>query len=186
MRGKFFNQVAVVIAFAGVTVPIASAATPDAFERAVNIHNAALASGASVVATHLGTPDARDGIRALGGSGASQVARTLGTPDTRDVVRSFGGSGASQIAARIGTPDTRDAVRAFAESGAASMAVRTLGTPDTRDAAQLARLPVTSVASNGFDWGDAGIGAGGAMGFVLLLGLGGTMLVRQKHRLGRA
>ncbi|MDP9188027.1 MAG: hypothetical protein M3O25_02120 [Actinomycetota bacterium] len=40
-------------------------------------------------------------------------------------------------------------------------------------------LPV----SGGFDWADAGIGAGGLLG-VMLLGLGGTFMVLQRRQAG--
>jgi hypothetical protein len=41
----------------------------------------------------------------------------------------------------------------------------------------------TAVTSIGFSWGDAGIGAGAALGVVLLLaGLGATIVLRQRRR----
>ena len=62
-------------------------------------------------------------------------------------------------------------------------------TPDARDAADgrpiVASVPFEVVkvqSDDGFDWGDAGIGAGGALGLVLV-GAGGTMaVVRRRHR----
>ena len=92
----------------------------------------------------------------------------------------------SQAARTLGTPDTRDAAAAALRSGASQLA-SSLGTPDTRDAAQLARSPVvTIVESGGFDWADAGIGAGGGIAFLLVLAAGGSMLLRGKARLIRA
>jgi hypothetical protein len=65
-----------------------------------------------------------------------------------------------------------------------------LRSPDTRDAAQgrqiIASTPVKLVgtkqtSATGFDWGDAALGAGGAMGVVLVC-LGGTLaLTRRRH-----
>jgi hypothetical protein len=76
-------------------------------------------------------------------------------------------------------------------SPAASSPGIDLRSPDARDAAagiDLRRTPVPQVevvqasSSSGFDWGDAGIGAGGAVGIVLLA-LGGTVAV-VRHRGG--
>jgi hypothetical protein len=61
--------------------------------------------------------------------------------------------------------------------------------PDTKDFADgrpiVASVPFEVVKverHDGFDWGDAGIGAGGALGLVLV-GAGGTVaVVRRRHR----
>jgi hypothetical protein len=86
------------------------------------------------------------------------------------------------------SPDARDAA-ARAQSGA------DLRSPDARDAAQgrgawsAPQIVVVKVSrprvsgSAGFDWADAGIGAGAAFGLVLL-GVGGTLVVT--HRGGAA
>jgi hypothetical protein len=84
------------------------------------------------------------------------------------------------------TPDARDAADVAAAQRAAD-----LRSPDARDAAEgrqiVASTPVTitkvrSAEPSGFDWGDAAIGAGGAVG-VVLVGVGGTLaLVRRRHR----
>jgi hypothetical protein len=64
-----------------------------------------------------------------------------------------------------------------------------LRSPDTRDAAQgrqiVASTPVAlpgirHSSATGFDWGDAAIGAGGAMGAVLLC-LGGTVALTRRR-----
>lgn len=44
--------------------------------------------------------------------------------------------------------------------------------------------PVALASSSGFDWSDAGIGAGGALGLILLLG-GGALLAARHSRGGR-
>jgi hypothetical protein len=69
----------------------------------------------------------------------------------------FGGTGVAQTTVR---PDDKAGVRTTAPS------------------------PIVSATStgNGFDWGDAGIGAGGAMGLFLLMSLG--MALGQRNRKG--
>jgi hypothetical protein len=82
------------------------------------------------------------------------------------------------------SPDTRDAALA-AESQAAPR--QDLRSPDARDAAEgrgtfsapevtFVKVSEPAPASDGMDWGDAGIGAGGLLG-LLLLGLGGTLAI---------
>jgi hypothetical protein len=60
-----------------------------------------------------------------------------------------------------------------------------LRSPDARDAATATRRPVSpasivSVSADGFDWGDAAIGAGGAAGLVLVLAGAGTAVMRRR------
>jgi hypothetical protein len=84
------------------------------------------------------------------------------------------------------SPDARDAANGISRSGPAA----TLGSGDAQDAARhatgatLTQTPVVRIvapsASTGFDWGDASIGAGGALAIVLLIG-GGTMLVLHRR-----
>ncbi len=77
------------------------------------------------------------------------------------------------------SPDTRDAAMANPDGRS----------PDTRDAALQAHNPVaTFVKSNGFDWGDFGIGVGVAIGSMLMLaGLAaGVLAVRQSQKTGPA
>ena len=81
------------------------------------------------------------------------------------------------------SPDARDA---------ASGPVQDLRTPDTRDLATRGALPqrsipaprIVEISPGGFDWGDAGVGAGGALGLVLLVTGTGAALVRRRaaHR----
>jgi hypothetical protein len=82
-------------------------------------------------------------------------------------------------------PDTRDSAGAIeAQQGRPSQDLRS---PDARDAAQgrgtfnapevtVVKLPESSPQGGGIDWGDAGIGAGGMLGLVLLA-IGGTLAV---------
>ena len=85
------------------------------------------------------------------------------------------------------SPDARDA---------ASGPVQDLRAPDTRDLATRAALPqrsipaarIVEVSPGGFDWGDAGVGAGGALGLVLIVTGTGAALVRRRaaHRVKTA
>jgi hypothetical protein len=43
---------------------------------------------------------------------------------------------------------------------------------------------IASTSSDGFDWGDAAIGAGSALGLVALVGFGGLALVRRPQARG--
>jgi hypothetical protein len=85
------------------------------------------------------------------------------------------------------SPDTRDAAtRAETKQD--------LRSPDTRDASEgrgtytapnvmIVKVPEPVQAEGGIDWADAGIGAGGLLG-LMLLGLGGSLAVvprRQAH-----
>lgn len=90
------------------------------------------------------------------------------------------------------SPDARDAARA-AEARQDPPYVD-LRSPDARDAGEGRAGKVTVVtvterspASDGLDWADVGIGAGGLLGLILL-GLGGTFVVlhrRQASPVGR-
>jgi hypothetical protein len=82
------------------------------------------------------------------------------------------------------SPDARDA----ATSAAPSVDLRS---PDARDAAEgrsaadapsvmVVRIPQPSHAGGGMDWGDAGLGASGAL-IVLALTAGGTVAVQRRR-----
>jgi hypothetical protein len=90
------------------------------------------------------------------------------------------------------SPDAVDAAQtALAQRG------QDLRSPDTRDTAagrgtfSAPRVTVVKVAEapqatgGGFDWGDAGIGAGGAVALVLI-GVGGSLMVTHRRRGGPA
>jgi hypothetical protein len=81
------------------------------------------------------------------------------------------------------SPDARDA---------ASGPVQDLRSPDTRDVAirgaiQQRSIPaprIVEMSPGGFDWGDAGVGAGGALGLVLIVTGTGAALVRRRAAQG--
>ena len=92
------------------------------------------------------------------------------------------------------SPDARDAAHL------ATGSTQDLRSPDARDAADgrgsfnspevtVVKIPDPSPATSsgsGLDWGDAGIGAGGVLGLILI-GLGGTLavLARRQRQTGR-
>jgi hypothetical protein len=91
------------------------------------------------------------------------------------------------------SPDTRDA--ALAAEAQRGQPGQDLRSPDARDAADgrgtfnapevtVVKVTKTSLpVSGGFDWADAGIGAGGLLG-LMLLGLGGTFMVLHRRQTG--
>jgi len=91
--------------------------------------------------------------------------------------------------ADLRSPDAVDAARAAAVQNAQDHR-----SPDTRDAASgrgtfsAPRVTVVRVAqpsqvtSGGFDWGDAGIGAGGVLALVLIAVGGSLMVTHRRHR----
>jgi len=109
------------------------------------------------------------------------AAQDLRSPDARDAaVR-------ASAPVDLRSPDARDA------AASVSTTPTDLRTPDTRDAAQgrgaaqaptvmVVRMP-QSVHSDGLDWGDAGIGAGGVIALIAL-GSGAAMVLRRHRRVG--
>jgi hypothetical protein len=86
------------------------------------------------------------------------------------------------------SPDARDAVSARQQPNAVSTDLRS---PDAQDAAgntSLSSYTVPTVVkvhpTNGFDWDDAGIGAGGMLAAIVLAG-GATLLI-MRRRPGRS
>ena len=87
------------------------------------------------------------------------------------------------------SPDAVDAARAAAVHN-----TQDYRSPDTRDSAagrgtfNAPRVTVVRVAqpsqvtSGGFDWGDAGIGAGGVLALVLIAVGGSLMVTHRRHR----
>ena len=68
-------------------------------------------------------------------------------------------------------------------AGHPSNAVLDGRSPDTVDAALLAHTQVVEVVSSGnFDWGDFGVGAGSAIGLVLLCGGGLGLAYQRRNR----
>ena len=92
------------------------------------------------------------------------------------------------------SPDARDAAQAA--EARQDQPAQDLRLPDARDAAEgrgafnapeVTVVKVTDPApeSGGLDWGDAGIGAGGLLGLILL-GLGSTLAVLHRRQGGPA
>jgi hypothetical protein len=92
------------------------------------------------------------------------------------------GAQQSTPAVDLRAPDSQDAHR-FAPTAAVVIDRRSPDTVDLASRGDVARTPVVTVASpqGGFDWGDAGIGAGGAVA-VLLLGLGAALMATHRRR----
>lgn len=115
----------------------------------------------------------------------TQPPQDLRSPDTRDAAR------AAQPAQDLRSPDTRDAARAAEADPTVAVSGQDLRSPDARDAAggrgtfNAPDVRVVTVSepssSGGLDWGDAGIGAGGLLGLILL-GLGSTLLVVHRRQ----
>jgi hypothetical protein len=100
----------------------------------------------------------------LAASAAAQPIQDLRSPDARDAATQV------QPAPDLRSPDAQDA----AEGRGAWNAPRVM-------VVKMSRPQVSG--SNGFDWTDAGIGAGGALGLVLLA-VGGTLVVAHGRRAG--
>jgi len=93
------------------------------------------------------------------------------------------------------SPDARDAARTSSLAGTTSTPRQDLRPPDTRDYAEgrgtfnapevtvvkLAQPAPAPAGDGGIDWGDVGIGAGGALGLALLA-LGGTFAVVHRRQ----
>ena len=128
------------------------------------------------------SPDAHD---------AAVAAQTrqnvdLRSPDARDSGRVVVASPQSSPTVDLRSPDARDAARFVSQP---QSYVRVDGrSPDTRDFADGVRfvtLPpaevVNAPSSDGFEWGDAGIGAGGAA-LIALLALGAGIGISHHRR----
>ena len=124
----------------------------------------------------LRSPDARD----AGQVTETQVAQDLRSPDARDAAAQAARP-TPQVAQDLRSPDARDAAVQAAKP--TPQVAQDLRSPDARDAGRISApvqppvVEIREVPSNGFDWGDAGIGAAGilamlsiATGFTLLLG----------------
>ena len=101
---------------------------------------------------------------------------------------------ASGAAAFIARPGARDAVllRQWDDLGKQ----QGLATPDARDVADgrgawkspqvtIVKVPQPTQSASGFDWGDAGIGAGAVTG-LMLLALGTGLAIVHRRQRGRA
>jgi hypothetical protein len=91
---------------------------------------------------------------------------------------------AATAAQDLRSPDTRDAAQASTRVRPA----QDLRSPDTRDVATgggVTQRPIPAprivqVTPGGFDWGDAGVGAGGTLGLVLIVTGTGATLIRRR------
>jgi hypothetical protein len=108
---------------------------------------------------------------------AGEAYDDLRSPDARDAALE---ATRAEVAQDLRSPDARDAAVQAAETPQVAQDLRS---PDARDAGRISPtvqtpvVEVREVPANGFDWGDAGIGAAGilamlsiAAGFTLLLG----------------
>jgi hypothetical protein len=117
---------------------------------ALGLAIAALAPATAFASQDLRSPDARE---------LAAPARTdLRSPDTRDL--------ATPVRTDLRAPDTRDAAAGFSASQSPSVMV--------------VKLPATAHSGGGLDWGDAGIGASGAL-IVLALTAGGAVAVQRRR-----
>ena len=81
------------------------------------------------------------------------------------------------------SPDSRDAHRFVVVAPSSAVDLRSPDTADLASGRGARSQPVVTIASpqGGFDWGDAGIGAGGALALVLL-GLGVVLMTSHRRR----
>jgi hypothetical protein len=91
---------------------------------------------------------------------AAQQQQDLRSPDTRDAAR------AAQIPRDLRSPDTRDAAAGRGTFSAPQVTV--------------IKVPQPAPSAGGIDWGDAGIGAGAAIGLTLLA-LGSTLAIAHRR-----
>jgi len=144
------------------------------------ITTAALVAACAVPATaaaqrqDLRSPDARDAAA----TALAEHYQDLRSPDARDAASPSEPRQYSDLR----SPDARDAATASTQS-----AYQDLRSPDARDAG---RPPVEvptpvvefrEVPGNGFDWGDAGIGAAGLLALLSIAG-GVTLLAVSRRR----
>lgn len=108
---------------------------------------------------------------------AAAQGHDLRSPDARDAAA----AAEEQAYQDLRSPDTRDAARATL-----TREYLDLRSPDARDAG---RTPVDvptpvveirEVPASGFDWGDAGIGAGFASGLLTLVAATGLLWLRRR------
>jgi hypothetical protein len=145
-----------------------------------------LATGPSALFTgtalgFAGSPDARD----ANATALANQSVDLRSPDARDSGRVVVVQPQSSPT-DLRSPDGRDAAR-FASQPQSPQRVD-LRSPDTRDVASNVRfvtvpppVVVSNPSSSGFEWGDAGIGAGGAV-LIALLALGAGIGISHHRR----
>ena len=113
------------------------------------------------------SPDARDSGRQVVGTAPTSImnGRDLVSPDARDAARH------SSPVTDLQSPDARDVAKN-------PVATYTPGRAPTVQPQQ----PVLQVSSNGFNWGDAGIGAAGMLALIALVA--GTLMIGSHRRRG--
>ena len=133
-----------------------------------------IAQSAGQSYSDLRSPDARD----AGQAAKAQIVQDLRSPDARDAKT----EPVTQVAQDLRSPDARDAAQA-----AKVEVAQDLRSPDARDAG-LPESPtpdtvveIREVPGNGFDWGDAGIGAAGLLALLSIAG-GLTLMVTTRRR----
>ena len=94
----------------------------------------------------------------------AQSVQDMRSPDARD------GATRVQSSPDLRSPDVRDAARGRGAASAPQIVVMKVSRPQVS-------------GSGGFDWADAGIGAGAVFG-LLLLGVGATLVVAHRGRAG--
>jgi hypothetical protein len=114
------------------------------------------------------SPDARDSGRQVVGTAPTSImdGRDLVSPDARDSARHL-----SPQVTDLRSPDARDSARnpvATYQPGSAPIVQ--------------AQQPVLQAPSNGFSWGDAGIGAAGMLALIALVA--GTLMIGSHRRRG--
>lgn len=98
----------------------------------------------------------------------AMAGQDLRSPDARDPFR------APAATTDLRAPDTRDAAEGRSAAGSPSVLV-----------ARMAPLQPNRSAGGSIDWGDAGIGAGGAVA-VLVLAAGGTLVLQRRRQVPSA
>jgi hypothetical protein len=113
---------------------------------------------------------------------AAAQQQDLRSPDTRDAARAaqsptgslpwaYGGPQVAQISRDLRSPDTRDAAAGRGTFSAPQVTV--------------IKVPQPAPSAGGIDWGDAGIGAGAAIG-VTLLALCSTVAIAHRRHTSQA
>lgn len=161
-----FSAAALTAAALTISVPVAHAQSPDAFERAV--------ASQQQSPSFVGSPDAID--RAVAAREANKVELAL---DIRE--RALTERPATTTTTRPG-PDAFE--RALITHGD-EQTLKTTAMLDARERS-LASRPVGSVqpptvSGRGLDWGDFGIGAGAGLGSALVLVLLGTAILGSRR-----
>jgi hypothetical protein len=146
-----------------------------------NLPSPDTASGSQ--AQDLRSPDTRDAAAALAGQSSGYVYSS--DPASAEA-RVQGHAPDTQVAQDLRSPDARDAATASTQT-----AYQDLRSPDARDVGRppvQVATPVVDIpeaTANGFDWGDAGIGAAGMFAlFSIAAGVALTVGSRRRRGVG--